>query len=102
MTDSVIVTQTVQNVVITNQQPNVVISQVGAQGPAGASGAGFFTYTQNTPASTWTITHNLGGYPAATVLDTSGNNCEGTISYTNANTMVITFTSSFSGTAYLV
>jgi hypothetical protein len=102
MTDNITVTNTIQNVTVTNTQPNVTISSVGAQGPAGSAGSVFYTYNQATPAATWTITHSLGGYPTATVIDSSGNNCEGTISYTNANTMVITFTSAFSGTAYIV
>ena len=38
MTDSVIITQTTQNVIVTNQQPSVSISSVGAQGPTGAPG----------------------------------------------------------------
>jgi hypothetical protein len=101
MTDNITVTNTVQNVTVTNTQPNVTISFVGAQGPAGTT-AVFYTYTQATSSNTWTITHNLNGYPTAVVFDSSGNQCEGTFSYTNANTMVITFTAAFSGTAYIV
>jgi len=101
MTDNITVTNTIQSVSVTNQQTNVTVASSGVQGPAGV-GAGFFTYVQNTSSATWSITHNLGGYPAFTVLDTSGNQCEGAVSYTNVNSMVLTFTAPFSGTAYLV
>jgi hypothetical protein len=100
-TENVIVTQTVQSVTVTNQQPNVTIAAVGPQGPSGTT-AVFYTYNQATPSNTWTITHNLNGYPTAVVFDSSGNQCEGSFSYTNANVMVITFTAAFSGTAYLI
>jgi len=102
MTDNITVTNTIQNVTVTNTQPNVTISYIGAQGPAGPSQVIFYTYTQSTASKTWTITHNLGGYPSATVFDSANNQCEGSFSYTNVNTMVITFTAAFSGTAYLV
>jgi hypothetical protein len=101
MTDNITVTNTIQSVSVTNQQTNVTVASLGVQGPAGV-GAGFFTYVQNTPSALWTITHNLGGNPAVTILDTSGNQCEGTIGYTDTNTMTITFSAPFSGTAYLV
>jgi len=101
MTDNITVVNTIQSVSVTNQQTNVTVASLGVQGPAGV-GAGFFTYVQNTPSALWTITHNLGGNPAVTILDTSGNQCEGTIGYTDANTMTITFSAPFSGTAYLV
>jgi len=100
--DNITVTTTVQNVVVSTTTPTVTVASVGVQGPQGPAANIFYTYTQNTPASVWTVTHGLSGYPAATVIDTSGNNCEGTISYTNSNVMVITFTAPFSGTAYIV
>ena len=100
--DNITVTTTVQNVTVSTTTPTITISSVGVQGPQGPAATIFYTYTQNTPASVWTITHNLNGYPTAVVLDSACNQCEGTISYTNANTMVITFTAAFSGTAYIV
>jgi len=93
------VTQTVQSVTVASPGPQ---GPQGPQGPSGASTTLFYVYTQNTPASVWTITHNLGGHPTAVVLDSSGAQCEGTYSYTDNNTMVITFTSAFTGTAYII
>ena len=104
MTDNVTVTQTVQNVIITNQQPNVTVAAVGPQGPAGPSGSSavFYTFTQATPSATWTINHNLSGTPTAVVLDSSGNMCEGSFSYPTQNQMLINFSAAFSGTAYVI
>jgi hypothetical protein len=72
----------------------------GPQGPAGPIG-GFYVHTQNTPASTWVITHNLGVYPQASVLEFGGDTVEGVISYQSANQLTIVFSVSISGTAYI-
>lgn len=101
MTDNIIVTQNVQSVIVTNQQPNVTIAAVGPQGPSGSTTI-FYTHTQATSSATWTINHNLNGYPTAVVFDSANTQVEGTFSYTSANQMLITFTSAFSGTAYII
>jgi hypothetical protein len=82
--------------------PTVVISAPGPQGPAGDPTQVFYTHVQSSPSATWTINHNLSGYPTAVVLDSAGTQCEGTFSYPSNATMVITFTSAFSGTAYVI
>ena len=101
MTDNIIVTQNVQSVIVTNQQPNVTIAAVGPQGPSGST-AIFYTHTQGASASVWTINHNLNGYPTAVVFDSANTQVEGTFSYPSVNQMLITFTSAFSGTAYII
>lgn len=63
--------------------------------------AAIYTHTQGSASSTWTINHNLAKFPSVTVIDSSDSVVEGDISYTNANSLVITFTASFSGKAYL-
>jgi hypothetical protein len=60
-----------------------------------------YHHLQNTPSNIWTITHNLDFYPNVTAVDSGGSICEGEIAYTNKNSLVITFTSAFSGQAYL-
>jgi len=104
MTDNITVTNTVQNVTVTNTQPNVTVAAVGPQGPQGPSGSSavFYTFNQATPSATWTVTHNLSGYPTAVVLDSAGTQCEGTFSYPTNQQMVISFTAAFSGTAYII
>lgn len=78
------------------------------QGPAGPKGdsgnAGadaHYPHSQPTPADVWTIAHGLNKFPSVTVFDSAGDEVEGAISYPNANTVVLTFSAAFSGTAYL-
>jgi hypothetical protein len=58
-------------------------------------------YIQGTVAAVWTIDHNLGYNPNAIVLDSTGTVVEGDTSYPTVNRMVITFSSGFSGRAFL-
>ena len=60
-----------------------------------------FTFDQQSPASTWSITHNLGFKPSVFVVDTSDNVCYGDVQYTSVNALTVTFTQSFAGKAYL-
>jgi len=57
---------------------------------------------QSVPSATWTINHNLNGHPTVVVLDSANTQCEGNISYTDDNTMVVTFSAAFSGIAYVI
>jgi hypothetical protein len=60
-----------------------------------------YVYTQSVPASTWSITHGLGFIPNITVVDSGGTVVEGSYNYPNNNSVVLTFTGSFTGKAYL-
>lgn len=60
-----------------------------------------YVHTQATVSSTWTVTHALGGRPSVTVVDSSGTVVLGEISYNSDTEVVISFTSPFSGYAYL-
>tara|TARA_R100000742_G_C4202728_1_gene31363 strand:+ start:170 stop:508 length:339 start_codon:yes stop_codon:yes gene_type:complete len=62
-----------------------------------------FVFTQSVPAIEWTINHNLNKYCSVTVVDSGlpPNVVIGDVSYTNKNTVVVTFTAAFSGQAYL-
>lgn len=74
----------------------------GEPGPPGSPGiAGSYVFNQGLPSSTWTINHPLGYRPAVIVFDTGGNEIDGDISLPSNNTVILTFSSSFSGVAYL-
>jgi len=60
-----------------------------------------FVYTQNTPSSTWIILHNLNKYPSVSVVDSANTVVEGSITYMDLNTLTISFSAQFTGTAYL-
>lgn len=60
-----------------------------------------FEYTQATPSSTWEIEHNLGKEPSVSVVDSAGTIVEGDCEYVNTNKVILSFSSAFSGKAYL-
>lgn len=62
---------------------------------------GTFVHTQSSPASIWTITHNLGRFPAITVVDSANSVVDGDILYITENQLTLTFVGAFSGKAYL-
>ena len=59
------------------------------------------THTQNTPASTWVITHGLNKNPSITVVDSAGSQVEGAVTINSLNQITINFCGAFSGKAYL-
>lgn len=74
---------------------------VGPPGPAGSGGDLSYVHNQAVPAAVWTVNHNLGKRPSVTVEDSAGTDVVGEVDHVNANTLTITFTAGFSGTAYL-
>ena len=67
-----------------------------------ASGDKSFTYTQGAASDTWTITHGLNKKPSVTVTTAATNAVViGEVTYTNNNTLVISFEAAFDGIAYL-
>ena len=92
------------NIIVTPVINQITVASPGPQGPAGAFTPAdiAYTHTQAISSAVWTINHNLGFRPVGIVLDSAGTQCEGTISYPTVNQMVITFTSAFTGNAYLV
>lgn len=77
--------------------------QQGPPGPPGPPGVGStFTFRQDTPASVWTVVHNLNTFPNATVLDSTGSQVMGDVIYLDGNSVQLTFSAPFSGVAYLI
>ena len=81
------------------------IGYTGSQGNAVTAGA--FVHTQSSAATTWTINHNLSEqYLNVEVIDSSGNSLVGTsiypvVTFTNANTATLKFSSPTAGYAAL-
>lgn len=67
------------------------------------AGAGDKTYThvQGSSSATWTVTHNLAKFPSVTVVDSGGTEVEGEVTHIDNNSLTISFTAPFSGTAYM-
>ena len=60
-----------------------------------------YEHTQGVTSDSWIIAHNLGFKPNVTVVDSAGNIVEGEIAYTNSNSLTVSFSSAFSGKAYI-
>lgn len=60
-----------------------------------------YTHDQLTPATVWTIVHNLNCYPMVKVVDSAKTEVTTDVDHPDANTVVITVAAPFSGTAYL-
>lgn len=60
-----------------------------------------YTHTQGVASTTWVINHGLGFFPNLTTIDSAGTIYEGEIAYTNSDSLTVTFSSAFSGKAYL-
>lgn len=68
--------------------------------PPGSSVDLNFVFDQPTPAAIWAVSHNLGKYPAVSIVDSAGTVVYGNITYVNLNQVQIDFTAAFSGKAY--
>lgn len=60
-----------------------------------------FVYEQMSASDVWMVEHDLDKYPSVTVVDSAGSIVVGDVEYNSTNTITLTFTSAFSGTAYL-
>ena len=60
-----------------------------------------YEHTQGVASDSWVIAHNLGFKPNVTVVDSAGSIVEGEIAYTNSNSLTVSFSSAFSGKAYI-
>ena len=66
-----------------------------------SAGAPTYVFSQNTPATTWEITHNLGKFPSITVIDTGNTVVNGEYNYTSNIKVTLNFSAAFAGKAYL-
>ena len=60
-----------------------------------------FYFEQNEALDTWIIVHNLNKYPAVSVIDSSGSEVIGEVTYDSINQITITFKGAFKGKATL-
>lgn len=67
----------------------------------GITGDKNFVFNQNVASNIWEVNHNLNKFPSVTVVDSGKNIVIGEVLYINENYLQISFSSPFSGTAYL-
>lgn len=65
------------------------------------TGSNRHIHTQGSAATTWTVTHTLGGHPSVTVVDSTGTAVIGGVQYDSETQVTLTFSAAFSGSAYL-
>lgn len=86
-------------------EENIVVELgvTGPQGPAGTIDYGELGYVhdQMSASTTWVVNHGLNFVPNITVVDSAGTVVEGSYSYPNSNTVILSFSNSFAGKAYL-
>ncbi len=71
----------------------------GPAGPTGPAGSTPYVHTQSVAASVWTVNHNLGFFPAVSVVDNLGHEVVAQVTHITANQVQIAFNSSAVGTA---
>jgi hypothetical protein len=62
---------------------------------------GHYTYEQMVPDEIWTIVHNLAFFPNVMTFDSAGTQIVGEVDHVDKNTVIITFSHSNAGKAYL-
>lgn len=82
------------------QGPQGPIGPEGPVGPVGPASA-FYMHTQSTPASTWTINHNLGFRPSVELLDSGSQEIDGEVAHPSINQTVVTLSPATAGIARL-
>ena len=78
----------------------VTVTTAGPQGPGGAGAA--YVHTQASPATTWTINHNLGFRPSVELLDSGSQEIDGAIAHPTVNQTVVTLNPATAGLARLI
>jgi hypothetical protein len=83
-----------------------IVVELGFAGPQGAAGEVLFSdlsfvHEQVSASTTWFVNHGLAFYPNITVVDSAGTVVEGSYSYPNLTTVILNFSNSFAGKAYL-
>ena len=60
-----------------------------------------YVYEQTVASELWTITHGMGKYPSVSVVDSAGTAVVGDVQYLDEDSLTVSFTAPFIGTAYL-
>jgi hypothetical protein len=100
VSNTVVVTENGSSTVVTVPVTSTVTAVT--QGPQGPAGGAAFVYQQVTPATTWTINHNLGYKPSVELLDSGSQEIDGDVAHPNDNQTVVTLNPASAGLARLI
>jgi len=90
------------DVELTSPTAGEVLKYDGTQWVDGTDGGAAYVFTQSSPASTWTINHNLGHVPSVEVFDSGSQEVDADVTHPTVNQTVILFTVPLSGFARLI
>jgi hypothetical protein len=95
---------TVQLAIVDSSRTSIALALPGIQGPAGPASGGLAAYvhTQSTPATTWTINHNLGRYPSVELFNSGMQEIDAEIAHPSVNQTVVTLNPATAGLARLI
>jgi len=100
VTNTVTVTENGSSTIVTVPVTSTVTAVT--QGPQGPAGGAAFVFEQVSPATTWTINHNLGYKPSVELLDTGSQEIDGDVAHPSANQTVVTLNPASAGLARLI
>lgn len=72
----------------------------GKASAVGGTGDKHYVHPQLSPATVWTIDHNLNKHPTVTIVDSAGSVYEAQIEYPSLNQAIARMSAAFAGTAY--
>jgi hypothetical protein len=103
VTNTVTVTENGSSTVVTVPQTSTVTAiTTGPQGPQGPAGSAAYEFVQASPATTWTINHNLGYRPSVEILDAGSQEIDGEVAHPSINQTVVTLNPASAGLARLI
>lgn len=85
---------------IVEAETETMIIELGMQGPPGIAGGTVYTHVQSAAADVWTINHNLGRYPAITLLSPGLAEFIGEIVHTSINQAIAYLATPYTGIAH--
>lgn len=89
----------------TETTPVYLTYNMGPPGPKGDKGDVAddvnYVHSQAVPDDVWEVTHNLGKHPAVHVEDSAGTEVVGGVTHLDNDSLTITFSAPFSGSAVL-
>ena len=91
------------NVVVLDANGKIPTALLYASALGGGAGgaAASYDHRQNSPATTWVVNHQLGGYPPVVVTDADGVQVYAEVQYPDKNHVVIKFGRARAGVAHL-
>jgi hypothetical protein len=103
VTNTVTVTENGSSTVVTVPVTSTVTAvTVGPQGPQGPAGSAAYEFVQASPATIWTINHNLGYRPSVEILDAGSQEIDGEVAHPSVNQTVVTLNPASAGLARLI